>query len=186
MAKYKYTDEELAIGSQGGNENFRKLLIARYKKVVLWLVSRHVHDDFLREDMCQEALLGFMRAIDTFSSTVGTQFNTYATVCVDNALKSALRKQKQYFRERSYEDKDVLDMDEMAIPGGEDALFSTSVAQDIREVLAQRLSELEYDALFYRAEGYSYKEIAEMLGCDVRAVGNALTRANKKARAILS
>jgi len=186
MAKHRYTDEELAAGSKDGNENFRKMLIARFKNVILWLVSRQVHDDFLREDMYQEALLGFVRAIDTFSPTAGTQFNTYATVCVDNALKSALRKQKHYLKERSFEERDILDMEEIPIPGGEDAPFSTSVVKDIREVLAQRLSELEYDALFYRAEGYSYQEISELLGCDVRAVGNALTRANKKARAILS
>ena len=143
MAKLKHTDEELAAGSQKGEQDYRKILIARYKKVILWLVSRHVHDDFIREDMYQEALLGFMRAIDTFSPTAGTQFNTYATVCVDNALKSALRKQKQYLKERSFEEKDILDMEGISIPGAEDASFNTSVSKDIREILARRLSELE-------------------------------------------
>lgn len=178
MAKNDANEKTLVRKAAQGDAKCRDELIRRYEPLVAWHARRAAPHPHLYDDCFQEAQLGLVRALETFSSTSNVQFNTYATTCIVNALRSFRRKCERTMPETLLND-DVL-IDEFADTSKHNEAINRVYVHEVREKLAQTLSSLEFDALFYHAEGYSYKEISTMLKVSEKSVANALSRAHAK------
>lgn len=185
----RHSDEALVRDAQEGDARARRMLVERYRSLLDWHTRRYTAHPQVSEDYQQEAMLGFWRAVESYNPTADVLFKTYATTCVTNALASAARRYERLYRGMALE-ADVEgggDLERYAAQSAEEpeSVLSDFQASEVRRLLAEHLSPLEYQCLFYNLEGYSHKEIAERVHANIRAVGNAITRANKKARALL-
>ena len=126
--------------------------------------------------MMQEATVALYRAALAYRENRGTTFGLFAKICVTNALSSALRREKR--RERP------LDEENGELPGTdpEIVLIYAETVKDFYRLCTELLSPFELKTVILRADGYSNREIADILKKSEKSVANALGRAVKKIR----
>ena len=133
-----------------------------------------------REDWVQEATIALYKAAlryDTGQNNV--TFGLYAKICIRNRLVSVKRHMSRKKRKTRRNSPGYLSASERSrlFP----ALPDLSGVSDA--AARARLSAVEFTVLKLYLSGMRYKEIADHLGCDVKSVDNALTRAKKKLKA---
>jgi len=130
--------------------------------------------------MMQEATIALYRAALAYSERRGTTFGLFAKICVTNALTSALRREMR--REGP--------LDEATGEGTgtdpADELIYAEAVKDFYRLSTELLSPFELKTVILRADGYSNREIADILRKSEKSVANALGRAVKKIRERLS
>lgn len=175
-----FSNEELVKLARGGDEQARAELSARFLNTkgagisVLYLDS----DDFV-----QEGMIGFLRAVDTYDFSKGVPFEAYAFRCMQNSIKTAAGISKK----------------EIPMGGAQDFAEEADVKEDpLRQIIAGEhfsevlnacelcLSDIQKTIVFLRAGGMSYEEIGDKLGISPKTVDNALQRARRKLRKVLS
>ncbi|MBR4770415.1 MAG: sigma-70 family RNA polymerase sigma factor [Clostridia bacterium] len=126
--------------------------------------------------MMQEATIALYRAALAYRGERGTTFGLFAKICVTNALTSALRREKRR--------EGPLDEESGEGPGTdpEDLLIYAETVKDFYRLSTELLSPFELKTVILRADGYSNREIADILKKSEKSVANALGRAMKKIR----
>ena len=187
------TDEELLQESRNGSTEAEELLLKRYTVVV----KREVRFLFLvgaeTEDLMQEAMIGLIKAIREFNPEEKASFHTYATSCIRNQIRSAIRaanrKKHQPLNEylSFYTDSEEIDGQTLLqrFTSGREAdpeqiLIRKEEQKEQDERIRTSLSPMERKVALYYLEGMSYARIAEQLGKSERSVNNALTRIRRK------
>lgn len=179
MAKSDAADSELLAQIEHGNARAKERLMRRYVPLVNWHARRAATDSSQYDDFQQEAMIGLMRAIDSYNPSSGVQFNTYATTCITNALISLRRKLARH-HEIVVDEHDEHFFENIRDTRQSDEPLAKIMVEELRADLSEKLSALELEALFYHAEGYSYKEIAALTNMEAKQVANALARAHAK------
>lgn len=141
-----------------------------------------------REDLMQEGMLGFLRAVSAFRPGRGASFRTFASICVSNRVISALRRSGA----REYPETALL---ERGWPQASEAMVEAMDPQDvfcamertrqIMEAIQKDLTELERGVMEGYLAGERYETIARRLDITQKAVDNALQRVRKKLRGFL-
>ena len=189
------TDLELVAAAQAGSADAFDRLVDRYRRFVRSRSRGYFIVGGDREDLEQEALIGFYKSVRDFKPELQASFRAFAELCINRqlitAIKTATRKNHQplnhsvsFSAPRPGDDHDDRD-DE--IPAAADLLADPAeqlVALErlagTHEALAASLSPLEVDVLTLYVEGRSYEVIAEQVGRHVKAVDNALQRVKRK------
>lgn len=180
------TDEELVQKAQEKDQSAINEIFARYKNFVRSIIRSK--DLFLPdgdgEDLLQEGMLGLFSAVNTYNGSV--QFKSYAYVCIERTLISAIG--------RSNTDKNRALNNSVALDGGinegealldpETKYISSESFKEVDSVIKETLSKLEYLILTYYIEGYSYEEIGNKTGKNVKAIDNALQRIRSKIKTL--
>ncbi|MDD5922613.1 MAG: sigma-70 family RNA polymerase sigma factor, partial [Eubacteriales bacterium] len=191
------SDEELCRLSSEGNQEAAEILIRRYKETAL----RKSRTCFLagadREDALQECMIGIFDAIRGYDPKAGASFRTFAGLCMDRAMVSAVRRatrlKNRALNESISLDTPISDSEE----DGEsrtliDILDGGSNAEEADEDLAEKLnrlltngehpllSPLEQQVWERFRNGESYREIAEELGKKPKSIDNAIQRIRRK------
>lgn len=134
-----------------------------------------------RSDLIQEGMIGFLGSVYGYDPDEGVRFESYATVCISNRIKSAVRNQlrSKHMPLNGYVDIDDIDIsDEMSDP--QTIIVMREQFEDLSESVEKKLTSLEKDVLRLHIGGHNYSSIAEMLSISVKSVDNALQRARKK------
>lgn len=138
------------------------------------------------EELCQEALLAFHRAVQSYEPLYGNvSFGLYAKICVNKAIISAFR---QFKRSANIT---VVPLDEIdtSEPGADDpanAVIERESAAELRAFIRENLSKYENSVWWMYYSGMSIEEIAGSLHTDKKSVSNALARIKRKLRTLLS
>ncbi len=207
----KLKDEELVSLYKKGIKEALDILIKRYKSLILSkTLLFYIPSGEEKEDLLQEAYLGFLSAIKDFDKNKGN-FYSFANVCIQRHIytfiKSLSRNKHKILRgavslesvlmkdqestERRLEEYLLHSKVSSNIPSIISYLPSDHIAfinleyKDKREKIFKKLSPIEKEILKYRTLGYSYKEIASKIGKSVKSVDNALQRIKKKVKMIL-
>ena len=175
-------DSELARLAELGREPaFRELLI-RYERPIFSLVYRMVRDRELAEDLAQETFVRAFNAIASYNSSY--KFNSWIFKIASNHTINYLRKGK---------------LDTVSIFGtsdeglGDRELQIKSITENPHEFTERRelggrievaIGELREEyrmaILLYHVEGYSYKEIADIMDIPLGTAKTYLSRARKE------
>ena len=147
-----------------------------------------------REDIVQEGMIGFYKAIRDFRDDKLSSFRAFAELCVTRqiitAIKTATRQKhiplnsyvslnKPIYDEDS--DRTLLDIISGAkVSDPEELVISQEEFVDIEKKMEEILSDLEWKVLMSYLDGKSYQEIAEDLGRHVKSIDNALQRVKRK------
>ena len=147
-----------------------------------------------KEDIYQEGMIGFYKAIRDFKPDKFTSFKAFAEICVTRqiitAIKTATRQKhiplntyvslnKPIYEDES--DRTLIDvLSSIAISDPEELIISQEQLKFIEEEIAKVLSELELEVLTSYLDGKSYQEIASDLDRHEKSIDNALQRVKKK------
>lgn len=181
------TDEQLAFQAQQGNDAAYALLISRYVSFVKSRAFGYRDSDVEPEDLAQEGMIGLMMAIRSYRKGLGASFRTYAGLCIDRAIISAVR---STLRAKAVPSSSLIPIDDVveggyplsagAVGDPESAVLAAEEKSRLRQRFSRILSGLELDALMLYLGGCSYEEIACRLESTPKAIDNALQRVRRK------
>lgn len=83
--------EELINRSQAGDEQARELLVTENAGLIWSVARRFIGRGTEADDLYQLGCLGFLKAVDGFDLTFGTQFSTYAVPKISGEIRRFLR-----------------------------------------------------------------------------------------------
>ena len=86
------TDEELVRMAREGSVTAEEFLINKYKELARVKSSVYFIVGGDRDDVIQEGMIGIFKAIRDFDEEKNTSFRTFAEVCVNRQIISAIRK----------------------------------------------------------------------------------------------
>ena len=188
-SKIALTDEELVLRAANGDDAAMALLIATVTPIARAKASGFASPRVSGDDLVQEGMLGFLDAVKTYDASKGSSFKTYAEVCINNRIVSAVRtsfnnKNVALSSALPYEPEKVDEADSDADPAN--IVSEKEDSEHLRDILSQGLSDFEKQVVDLRLMDLSYSQIAEKLGCSEKAVDNALQRIRKKMRTLFS
>ncbi len=178
------TDVTLLTAARGGDRAAEEELIVRYTRLVRVCARPLFLAGGDSEDLVQEGLLGLLDAIREFDSSRDAGFATFARVCIQNRLRSAVRSAA---REKHMALNAAVSLEEReASEGGqepgnpEDVIIAREAWREEMTRLGRELSSFEREVLGQYLDGFSYQEIAQATGKPLKAVDNAVQRIRRK------
>ncbi|HHT53913.1 MAG TPA: sigma-70 family RNA polymerase sigma factor [Clostridiales bacterium] len=191
MSQKNNPDKTAVLGliaevKKGDQAAFDRLL-GLYEPMIRSTVSQFAKDKHDAEDLRQEALAVFYRAILTFDTKQpGVEFGLYAKICVTNALITQARAARRragntvasleysdYFRYRAEDDN----------PAG--LIIERENEKALRRFIEKNLSKYENRVFTLYISGLTSAEISQRLSRPEKSVDNALYRIKRKLRTLL-
>jgi len=188
-----------AVQEENCGEAFAELLDRYSRAIYVWTKPFFNEDVVSRDDLLQEARLGFLAAVRAYNPKLASFF-TFAELCVNRRLCSVAR---SFRRSKNTPPAPVLPLwgsawswdsddrnliesvaDTDAVDPVEEAIAHDSAAR-IMNVASSALSTLELEVFKGLAEGASYRELAVNMGVETKTVDNAAFRARRKLRELM-
>ncbi len=188
-SKKTLSNEELAVRAANGDDASMALLIAIVTPIAKAKASGFANARISGEDLVQEGMLGFLDAVKTFDESKGSSFKSYAEICINNRIVSAVR---ENFNNKNAALSNALPYDVQSADRSDDTADPAVIISEKDEteylagLLSSGLSGFEKQVVDLRLLDRSYSQIAQELGCSEKAVDNAMQRIRKKMRLKLS
>lgn len=187
-----YNDYELLNYISENNEEANEIIFKKYEPLIISLSKDMIkyakNNGIDINDMIQEGMIGLSNAINTFKDSKETLFYTYAKTCIKrkmidllistNRLKNKALNSSISFNLDDEKDLFYLAKDETTNP--ESILLKTESEEEIKKFANKELSSIELEVFKLKINGYSYKEIAEILDMNPKKVDNTLQRIKNK------
>lgn len=190
-------DDQLILKLHNGDESVQEYILEKYKELVkneakkLYLLGGD------NDDLIQEGMIGLLKAIRTYKPESKSSFYSFARMCIDGQMYSAIKasNRKKHMPLNSY--VSIHDSDESGDIQGTKELLSDKAtnpetlylhreySESFSKEIVSRLSEMEKEVLLKHISGLHYKEIAEIMAKEPKAIDNTLQRAKIKAKKIL-
>lgn len=191
----EYSDELLVDMARHGDEKAEDFLLKKYKDFVRSKARAYFLVGGDSDDLIQEGMIGLYNAIGHYNESKASSFMTYAAICINNKLLSAVsadnRKKNEplngyvslysVITDDAGEEASLSDV----LPDTDNVNPENIILNEEQEKLARKrllgkLSRLEKEILSYYLEGMSYSEIAAIIGKTEKSVDNAIQRIRSK------
>lgn len=196
-----YNDYEILSYIKEGNGEAIDVLFEKYHPLINATANRMLHycknTSLELNDLIQEGMLGLNLAIYSYDSNKDASFYTYARMCIERKIISLIvssRRLKHRFLNESvsfeladsfdevYENQKCLE-DNSTNP--ENILVSSEREEELLNKAKEVLTDFEYQVFELKRNGFNYKEIAEILDKDSKAVDNAIQRIKSKIKGFM-
>lgn len=193
----EYSDELLVRMARDGDEKAEDFLLKKYKDFVRSKARAYFLVGGDSDDLIQDGMIGLYNAIGHYDESMASSFMTYAAICINNKLISAVSadgRQKNAplngyvsiyssITDETGEEASLSDV----LPDTENINPEAIILNEEQEKLTinrllGKLSALEKEILSYYMEGMSYSEIAKLIGKTEKSVDNAIQRIRLKMR----
>ncbi len=175
-------DQLLVERVQQGDKRAFELLVAKYHRKIIRLISRLVRDPAEVEDVAQDAFIKAYRALPQFRGE--SAFYTWLYRIAVNTAKNYLATQGR--RPEALSDIDTEEAETFAdgeqlrdINTPESMLHTRQVADTVNRAMEALPEELRTAITLREIEGLSYEEIAEAMGCPIGTVRSRIFRARE-------
>ncbi|KAB0605614.1 RNA polymerase sigma factor RpoE [Castellaniella defragrans] len=165
-----------------GERHAFDLLVIKYQRKIMRLLSRMIHDPAEIEDVAQEAFIKAYRALPQFRGD-----SAFYTWLYRIALNTARNWQAASFRRPATvtplenEDGETFDqidgLSDHSTP--ESLMASRQVAQAVNEAIDELPDDLRLAIVLREIEGMSYEEIASTMQCPIGTVRSRIYRARE-------
>ena len=190
------TDEEIISQIKENDEKALEYLLEKYKELVNSKVGKYFIIGAERDDIIQEGMIGLFKAIKNFDNTKQNTFKTFANICVERQLITAIKSSN---RQKHMPLNSYLSLNTSAYENDGDSTelietFNNKTVEDpletmmkkehfreIQEVMHKNLSDFEEQVLARFMQGESYEIIAKKLDTPIKSVDNAIQRIRRKA-----
>jgi RNA polymerase sporulation-specific sigma factor len=198
----EYNDFELLYLTCSENEEAYDILYNKYKPLVEIKARKYLKYGKSRgldlNDLIQEGMIGLSEAIRDFKTQKDVKFSTFANMCIERQINSAITKANRAKHKLLNES---LSLDDKASDNDKplmDVIFDTKDSDPINYVvlleekqelynkLKEMLTPLELDVLTLRLREFDYKEIASKLNKSYKSIDSALQRIKIKLRKLFS
>ncbi len=175
-------DQQLVEQVQRGDKRAFNLLVAKYERRLIRLLSRLIKDPHEVQDVAQEAFIKAYRALPTFRGE--SAFYTWLYRIGINTAKNHLMARNRRAPTTTEFDNDEAEGFEDAdglheINTPENELMSKQIAQVVNDAMAALPEELRTAIQLREIEGLSYEDIAETMGCPIGTVRSRIFRARE-------
>lgn len=178
----KEIDQALVERVQRGDKAAFELLVIKYQRKVIRLISRLIRDPAEVEDVAQDAFIKAYRALPQFRGE--SAFYTWLYRIAVNTAKNHLATQSRRAPTSTEADAeeaetfgDASQLREMNTP--ESALMTKQIAQTVNAAVAMLPEELRTAITLREIEGCSYEEIGEIMQCPIGTVRSRIFRARE-------
>lgn len=191
-----YNDYELLSYISEKNEEASEVLFEKYRPLILATANRMLgyckNTGLELNDLIQEGMLGLNLAMNSFDEEKDTSFYTYAKMCIERKIISQVvasrrLKHKVLNDSLSLENTDENNTDyvyDKSLTDNsynpEEILFNGENERDLVKEVSDILTDFEAQVFELKINGFDYKEIAEILDKDIKAIDNALQRIKVK------
>lgn len=185
MINQRDIDAQLVERVKAGDRRAFELLVTKYERRVLRLLSRFIRDHAEIEDVAQEAFIKAYRALPQFRGE--SAFYTWLYRIAVNTAKNYLATQGR--RPISMSQLQSADAEEGESFDAEDVvedtntpdavLHSRQVAETVNSAIEALPPDLRTAITLREIEGLSYEEIAEAMSCPIGTVRSRIFRARE-------
>ena len=185
------SDEELIMRFRAGETSIEDYLMEKYTG----LVRQKARAMFLiggdTDDLIQEGMIGLFKAVRDFQPGREAAFATFAGVCIDRQLYSAIQSsnRQKHIPLNSYvslnQEEEGSPIWELSVENPESIVIDQENARDLQQKFMGFLSPMERKVLDLYLRGEGYVEIARILNKSPKSIDNALQRIRSKIREAL-
>jgi RNA polymerase sigma-70 factor (ECF subfamily) len=175
-------DQQLVARAQQGDKSAFELLVAKYQRRLIRLLSRFIRDPAEVEDVAQEAFIKAYRALPSFRGD--SAFYTWLYRIGINTAKNYLVASGR--RAPTVTDTESLDGEGSEERGQvpdfntpESELMSRQIVDTVSLAVEALPEELRTAITLREIEGLSYEEIASMMNCPIGTVRSRIFRARE-------
>lgn len=194
--KYEnYNDYELVSYVSENSEEACNIIFDKYKPLIVdranYLCKYGKKFGLEINDLIQEGMVGLNDAIKNFSESRDTTFYTYAAKCINSRMISCIVKFSR-FKHKILNDSILLELYDEDKSNGfgkslidnsynpEEVLIDAEDERELMDIIDKCLSENEKQVVNLKISGFKYKEIADILGHDMKYVDNCMRRVRNK------
>ncbi|MAL00940.1 MULTISPECIES: RNA polymerase sigma factor RpoE [Alcaligenaceae] len=175
-------DAELVARVQRGDKRAYDLLVLKYQRKIMRLLSRMIREPSEVEDVAQEAFIKAYRALPQFRGD--SAFYTWLyRIAINTARNWQASSQRRPMSSSivSNEDDETFDqIDNLTdISTPESVLASRQVISTVNEAIDALPEELRTAIVLREIEGMSYEDIAQAMGCPIGTVRSRIFRARE-------
>ncbi len=175
-------DQQLVARVQRGDQQAFGLLVSKYQRKLLRLLSRFIRDPTEVEDVAQETFIKAYRALPAFRGD--SAFYTWLYRIGVNTAKNYLVAQGRRAStttEYDSEDAESFDQSEQLRDNNtpERLLQSKQVGETVNAAMDALPEELRTAIMLREIEGLSYEEIANIMECPIGTVRSRIFRARE-------
>jgi RNA polymerase sigma-70 factor (ECF subfamily) len=175
-------DQQLVGRAQRGDKQAFEILVRKYQRKLVRLLSRFVRDASDVEDVAQEAFIKAYRALPTFRGD--SAFYTWL-------YRIGVNTAKNYLVANGRRAPTMTEIDGEGGEGGEESesfkdlntpeseLASRQIAESVNRTLQALPEELRTAITLREIEGLSYEEIAQVMNCPIGTVRSRIFRARE-------
>ncbi len=175
-------DRDLVARAQAGDKRAFGLLVEKYHRKLVRLLSRYIRDAAEVEDVAQEAFIKAYRALPAFRGE--SAFYTWLYRIGINTAKNhlvATGRRAPTSTQVEAEDAEGLEEGELLrdINTPESVLLSKEIAATVNGAMEQLPEDLRTAIQLREIEGMSYEEIAKIMDCPIGTVRSRIYRARE-------
>lgn len=192
-----YNDNELLSYIAENNEEASEIMYKKYtplvtniaKKMYIYIKNTGIEVN----DLIQEGMLGLSNAIHEYSEDKNATFYTFAKTCIERKMITAVTAAKRLkhkplndslpLEATKITDDNLVFLEEIIgdnKDNPESMLLDSENFNEIINIARKELTDFELQVFELRISDFGYKEIAEILEKDIKAIDNALQRIKTK------
>lgn len=196
----EFNDYEILNYINENNEEAMEIIYEKYKplitKIATSMYKKYCKNTGLDiNDLMQEGMLALNKAINSYQENKDVLFYTYAKKCIERKIISTVicanrQKHKVLNESISFE----IDLDNNtnletflgdSKNNPEKIIVSNESSKEFLDDIKKSLTDIETQVLQLKLDGFDYKEIAQIVGKDVKAVDNTIQRIRNKIKKIM-
>ena len=162
-----------------------EVFATQYSRLVTRLVRRYFLSGGDYDDLYQEGMIGLLNAIRKYDPVRSDNFEAYASLCIKSRLVDAMRRDISE-NDRIYQSSDEVFSGLSVYDDPEEKVLAEESAKEITLAISDLLSAFEASVLDLYLEGYTIKEISDLLNKSLKSVDNAISRIRNKLRLYLN
>ncbi|MDO8693374.1 MAG: RNA polymerase sigma factor RpoE [Sheuella sp.] len=175
-------DAELVLRVQNGDKKAFDLLVLKYQRKIMRLLSRMIRDPAETEDVAQEAFIKAYRALPQFRGD--SAFYTWLyRIAINTARNWLATNKRRPSTSSSFENEEGETFDETenltdhSTPESE--LASREIAQTVNKAIEDLPEELRNAIVMREIDGMTYEDIAQSMNCPIGTVRSRIFRARE-------
>ena len=161
-------EQEVIEAAQRGDEAAMEYLLKRYQGLMSYICDKYYLKDGERDDLMQEAMIGFVQSVKCYKPESGKQFKNFAYLCIkrelDSCVKRSNRKKHMVLNEAvsmsNYNENDE------QIEGKAAYLIERDASGEIvspENTIVERETYAEIMQKFFSGEEFTYAEIMQKI-----------------------
>jgi len=175
-------DAELVARVQRGDKKAFDLLVLKYQRKIMRLLSRMIRDPGEVEDVAQEVFIKAYRALPQFrgESAFYTWLYRIAINTARNGLAAAGRRPSTPNAIETEEGETFNETDNLRDNSSPEAMLATrEIAETVSAVIDALPQELRTAIVLREIDGMSYEDIAQTMNCPIGTVRSRIFRARE-------
>ena len=198
----EFNDSELCMMIKENNEDAKDIMYSKYNYIITSILKKYIgiikklNLDY--HDVYQEAMFGFLDAIDKYDENKDASIKTFISLCVTRRVNAAIIKASRVKRkieqealsiDYTYDDSNLPLQELISDKNANNPLEQMTKTEEINSIIKRiksSLSSNEEEVFNLMLNDLDYQQIAIILNKSPKSIDNAMQRIKMKVKKILN